>query len=109
MDNQKLLFGAIASVIITIIGYFLSLESLLIFCLIVGVISFLLRFFAHINIVDLSPLLLIAPVFYVLLAYISGTLDFNVVTKTIIFLFKLFPSVIIGNVASEILFSFGIR
>lgn len=108
MDGQKLLFGVIASVIITVIGYFLSLESLLIFCLVVGIISFLLRFI-DIHIIDLSPLLLIAPMFYVLLTIMFGTFDINIVTKTIIFLFKLLPSVIIGNLASEILFAVGIK
>ena len=108
MSGQKLLFGAIASIIITVIGYLLSLESLLVFCLVVGVISFLLRFI-DIHIVDLSPLIIIAPMFYVLLTVMFGTFDFNVATNTIIFLFKLIPSVIVGNVASEILFSIGIR
>jgi len=108
MDGQNLLFGAIASIIITVIGYFLSLENLLIFCLVIGVISFLLRFI-DIHIVDLSPLIIIAPLLYVLLTVMFGTFDFTVATNTIIFLFKLIPSVIIGNLVSEILFSIGIR
>lgn len=108
MEWEKLIISIVASIVITIIGFLLSPGSLLLFCLVIGILGFLLKFI-DIHIVDLLPLVVIAPLFYVLLVLLFGNLNLNIVTEVIIFWVKLIPSVIIGNVASEILFSIGIR
>jgi len=108
MNTQKLIVSIGLSIIITIIGFILPIESLFWFCFITGIIGFGLRFLG-IQIFDLLPLIIIAPLFYVILILIFGTLSFNIVTELIIFWFKLIPSVLISNVVADILFSFGIR
>lgn len=108
MDGQKLIVSIGLSVIITIIGFILPIENLFWFCFITGIIGFGLKFL-DIHIFDLLPLIIIAPLFYVILVLVFGTLNFNIVTELIIFWIKLVPSVLISNVVADILFSFGIR
>lgn len=106
---SKLWIGILISILITGLGFIIPIENLFWFCLITGLIGFGSRFI-EIHIVDLLPLVIVAPIIYIVLTIVfTRNLEISLLENTLTFIIKLIPSIYIGNIASEILLSFGIR
>ena len=97
---NKFCISILFSIIITGIGFIIPIEKLIWFCLIIGVIGFGLKFI-DINITDLTPLIIIVPISYILLTIIfTGNLNINILENIVIFSIKIIPLVYICNIAS---------